>query len=53
MRRGSVIGPLILIGLGVLFLFRNLWPDIPADGDLISRYWRGFCLDLPGAAQSV
>ncbi len=38
MRRGSVIGPLILIGLGVLFLFRNLWPDIPVV-DLISRYW--------------
>ena len=38
MRRGSVIGPLILIGLGVLFLFRNLWPEIPLV-DLISRYW--------------
>jgi DUF4097 and DUF4098 domain-containing protein YvlB len=38
MRRGSVIGPLILIGLGVLFLFRNLWPDIPVV-DLISRFW--------------
>jgi len=38
MRRGSVIGPLILIGIGLLFLFRNLWPDIPLV-DLISRYW--------------
>lgn len=38
MRRGSVIGPLILIGLGVLFLLRNLFPDIPLI-DLISRYW--------------
>jgi DUF4097 and DUF4098 domain-containing protein YvlB len=38
MRRGSVIGPLILIGLGVLFLFRNLWPDIPLV-ELISRFW--------------
>lgn len=38
MRRGSVIGPLILIGLGVLFLFRNLWPEVPLV-DLISRYW--------------
>jgi DUF4097 and DUF4098 domain-containing protein YvlB len=38
MRRGSVIGPLILIGLGVLFLFRNLWPQIPLV-DLISRFW--------------
>jgi hypothetical protein len=33
-----VIGPLILIGLGVLFLFRNLWPEIPLV-DLISRFW--------------
>jgi hypothetical protein len=38
MRRGSVIGPLILIGLGVLFLFRNLLPDVPLV-DLISRFW--------------
>jgi DUF4097 and DUF4098 domain-containing protein YvlB len=38
MRRGSVIGPLILIGLGLLFLFRNLWPDIPLV-DMISRFW--------------
>jgi DUF4097 and DUF4098 domain-containing protein YvlB len=38
MRRGSVIGPLILIGLGLLFLFRNLWPEIPLV-DLISRFW--------------
>jgi DUF4097 and DUF4098 domain-containing protein YvlB len=38
MRRGSVIGPLILIGLGFLFLGRNLWPEIPLV-DLISRYW--------------
>lgn len=38
MRRGSVIGPLILIGLGVLFLFRNLWPEIPLV-ELISRFW--------------
>jgi DUF4097 and DUF4098 domain-containing protein YvlB len=38
MRRGSVIGPLILIGIGVLFLFRNLWPEIPLV-DLISRFW--------------
>jgi len=38
MRRGSVIGPLILIGFGVLFLFRNLWPEIPLV-DFISRFW--------------
>ena len=38
MRRGSVIGPLILILIGGLFLMRNLWPDIPL-ADMISRYW--------------
>ena len=38
MRRGTVIGPLILIGLGVLFLFRNLWPEIPLV-EMISRFW--------------
>jgi DUF4097 and DUF4098 domain-containing protein YvlB len=38
MRRGSVIGPLILIGIGALFLMRNLWPGIPL-ADIISRYW--------------
>ena len=38
MRRGSVIGPLILIGIGALFLFRNLWPDIPLV-EYISRFW--------------
>jgi DUF4097 and DUF4098 domain-containing protein YvlB len=38
MRRGSVIGPLILILIGALFLMRNLWPDIPL-ADIISRYW--------------
>ena len=38
MKRGSVIGPLILILIGALFLLRNLWPDIPL-ADIISRYW--------------
>jgi DUF4097 and DUF4098 domain-containing protein YvlB len=38
MKRGSVIGPLILIGIGALFLLRNLWPDIPM-ADIVSRYW--------------
>src|SRR5229473_2568225 len=36
MKRGSVIGPLILIGIGALFLLRNLWPDIPM-ADIISK----------------
>ena len=38
MRRGSVIGPLILILIGALFLMRNLWPEVPI-ADIISRYW--------------
>ena len=38
MRRGSIIGPLILIAIGVLFLLRNVIPDIPVF-DLLSRYW--------------
>ena len=38
MRRGSVIGPLILIGIGGLFLLRNLWPEIPLV-DIIAKYW--------------
>ncbi|MGH9611443.1 MAG: LiaF transmembrane domain-containing protein, partial [Bryobacteraceae bacterium] len=38
MRRGSVVGPLILIGIGVLFLLRNVWPDIPVV-DLMAHYW--------------
>ncbi len=38
MRRGSVVGPLILIGIGVLFLLRNVWPQIPLL-DLMGRYW--------------
>ncbi len=38
MRRGSLIGPLVLIGIGVLFLLRNVWPQIPVL-DFLSRYW--------------
>ena len=37
-RRGSVIGPLILILIGLLFLLRNVWPDI-AITHLITQYW--------------
>jgi hypothetical protein len=29
MRKGSVIGPLILIAIGALFLTRSLMPAIP------------------------
>ena len=38
MRRGSVFAPLLLIGLGLLFLVRNLYPDLPVM-DFLSRYW--------------
>ena len=38
MRRGSIIGPLILIGIGVLFLLRNVLPDVPVL-EILSRYW--------------
>ncbi len=34
----SVVGPMILIGLGVLFLIRNVIPDFPVL-DLLSHYW--------------
>lgn len=37
-RRGSVVGPLILILIGVLFLLRNLWSQFPIV-DIISMYW--------------
>ena len=29
MRRGSIVGPMILIFIGLVFLMRNLRPDIP------------------------
>ena len=38
MRRRSLTGPLILILIGVAFLTRNLWQDIPVF-QLISLYW--------------
>jgi DUF4097 and DUF4098 domain-containing protein YvlB len=38
MRRASVIGPLILILIGLLFLARNFWPEIHV-GELIATYW--------------
>jgi len=51
MRRGSIIGPLILIAIGVLFLMRNLFPDIPY-WDLVARYWP-FVLIAWGALRLV
>ena len=38
MRRASVIGPLILICLGVLFLVNNFWPSISI-WELIAQFW--------------
>jgi DUF4097 and DUF4098 domain-containing protein YvlB len=38
MRRSSLVGPLILIAIGILFLARNLYPDLPLM-DFLARYW--------------
>lgn len=38
MKRGSLVGPLLLILIGGLFLLNNLWPDLPLI-DLVARYW--------------
>lgn len=36
--RRSIFGPLLLIGIGILFLMNNVIPDVPIF-ELISRYW--------------
>ena len=38
MRRSSVVGPLILIAIGGLFLARNLYPQLPLM-DWMAMYW--------------
>jgi hypothetical protein len=38
MRRGSIIGPVILIFIGVVFLLRNVRPDIPLM-EWLETYW--------------
>src|SRR5947209_7774688 len=38
MRRASIAAPLILILIGVLFLARNVYPDLPLM-DFVARYW--------------
>ena len=38
MRRASVVGPLIVILIGILFLARNLYPELPLM-DFLSRNW--------------
>ena len=37
-QRGSIVGPLILITLGVLFLMRTVWPEFSVF-DLLAGYW--------------
>jgi len=38
MRRGSLVGPVLLILIGLLFLVNNLRPDLPLL-DVVARYW--------------
>ena len=38
MKRTSVVAPLLLIGIGLLFLARNMYPDL-ALIDYFARYW--------------
>jgi hypothetical protein len=38
MRRRSLVGPLLLIGIGALFLARNVMPELPLL-DYLAQYW--------------
>ncbi len=38
MRRASFVAPLLLIAVGLLFLMRNLYPDLPLL-DYLAKYW--------------
>src|SRR5580658_9910033 len=38
MRRGSLFAPLLLIGLGLIFLARNLYPDLRLM-DYLAKFW--------------
>lgn len=38
MRRGSIIGPLVLIAIGIIFLLRNVWPQIQVM-EFLGRNW--------------
>jgi len=38
MKPRSITGPLILVGIGVLFLINNLWRDVPI-WSMIAEYW--------------
>src|SRR5690348_5888434 len=51
MRRRSVTGPLLLLLIGGLFLWRNLHPETPVF-DLLSMYWP-FLLILWGVMRLI
>ncbi len=51
MRRGSIVGPMILIFIGLVFLMRNLRPDIPLM-NWLETYWP-FLLILWGLVRLV
>jgi DUF4097 and DUF4098 domain-containing protein YvlB len=38
MKRASFVAPLLLIGIGVIFLIRNLYPNVPLM-EYVGRYW--------------
>jgi DUF4097 and DUF4098 domain-containing protein YvlB len=38
MKRTSIVAPLLLIGIGALFLARNLYPELPLV-DYLAKYW--------------
>ena len=38
MRRGSIFAPVLLIGLGLLFLIRNVYPDLRLL-DYLAKFW--------------
>lgn len=49
MKPRSLVGPLLLIAVGVLFLMRNVWAEIPVF-ELFTRYWP-FLLILWGSVR--
>jgi DUF4097 and DUF4098 domain-containing protein YvlB len=51
MRRGSLFAPLLLIGLGALFLARNIFQDLPLV-DYLAKYWP-FLLIIWGSLRLV
>jgi len=51
MRRSSVIGPMLLIAVGLLFLVHNVWPEVPIV-ELVSQYWP-FLLILWGGLRLI